>query len=66
MRAELGKIQKEIGIGDERVIAVRIGKASLNCITGKDRAFTHGQKVYVKFKEGKARLFNRQTGIALA
>jgi multiple sugar transport system ATP-binding protein len=52
--------------GDERVVTISVGKVSLNCLTGKERVFTYGQKVYVKLKEEKAYVFHRGTGIAVA
>jgi len=52
--------------GDERVVTIRVGEVSLNCLTGKDRVFAYDEKVYVKFKQEKARVFNRETGIAVA
>ena len=52
--------------GDERVVTIRVGKVSLNCLTGKERVFTYGQKVYVKLKEEKAYVFHGGTGIAVA
>jgi multiple sugar transport system ATP-binding protein len=61
-----GKVELTQNFGDERVVTVRIGKTSLNCLTSKDRVFTYGQKVYVKFKEQKAHIFHRETEITLA
>jgi len=51
--------------GDERVVTIRVGEVSLDCLTGKERVFTYGQRVYVKFKEEKAHIFLRDTGVAL-
>jgi multiple sugar transport system ATP-binding protein len=61
-----GQVELTQNFGDERVVTVRVGNVSLNCLTGKDRVFTYGQKVYVKFKEEKAHIFHRETGVALA
>jgi ABC-type sugar transport system ATPase subunit len=61
-----GQVELTQNFGDERVVTIRVGKVSLNCLTGKNRVFTYGQKVYVKFKEEKAHVFLRETGIALA
>jgi multiple sugar transport system ATP-binding protein len=60
-----GQVELTQNFGDERVVTVRVGKVSLNCLTGKDRILTHRQKVYVKFNEEKAHLFNGETGVAL-
>jgi len=51
--------------GDERVVTVRVGNVTLNSLTGKDRVFRYGQRVYVTFKEEKAHVFRKKTGIAL-
>jgi multiple sugar transport system ATP-binding protein len=61
-----GQVELTQNFGDERVVTVRVGNVSLNCLTGKDRVFNYGQKVYVKFKEERAYVFDRQTGIAVA
>jgi multiple sugar transport system ATP-binding protein len=61
-----GQVELTQNFGDERVVTVKVGKVSLNCLTGKDSIVAIGQKVYVKFNEEKAHVFNRQTGIALA
>jgi len=61
-----GQVELTQNFGDERVVTVRVGKTSLNCLTGKDRVFPYGQKVYVKFKEENAHIFRKETGIAVA
>ena len=61
-----GQVELTQNFGDERVVTIRVGEVSLNCLTGKERVFTYGQKVYVKFKEEKAHVFHRETGIAVA
>jgi len=60
-----GQIELIQNFGDERVVTVRVGKASLNSLTGRERVFTYGQKVYVKFKEEKAHIFYRKTSVAV-
>jgi len=59
-----GEVELTENFGDERVVTVRVGKVSLNCLTGKDRVFKYGQKLHVKFKEEKVHVFHKQTGIA--
>jgi multiple sugar transport system ATP-binding protein len=61
-----GQVELTQNFGDERVVTVRVGKASINCLTGKDRVFGYGQKVYVKLKEEKVHVFSKETGMALA
>jgi len=61
-----GKVELTQNFGDERVVTVKVGKATLNCLTGKDRMFRHSQRVYVDFREKKAHVFNKKTGIGLA
>jgi len=61
-----GQVELIQNFGDERVITIRVGKPSLNSIIGKDRVFTYGEKVYVRFKEDKVRVFHKKTGITVA
>jgi len=61
-----GIVELTQNFGDERVVTVRVGKVTLNCLTAKDRMFGYGQKVYVSFKEEKVHVFRKETGIALA
>jgi len=60
-----GKVELVQNFGDERVVTIRVGNISLNSLTGKERIFTYGQKVYVKFNEEKAHVFYRKTSIAV-
>jgi len=60
-----GKVELVQNFGDERVVTTRVGKTSLNSLTGKERVFTYSQKVYVKFNEEKAHLFYKKTGVAV-
>lgn len=60
-----GRVELTQNFGDERVVTIRVGEVSLNCLTGKERVFTYGQQVYLKFKEEKAHVFLRETGMAL-
>jgi len=60
-----GQVELTQNFGDERVVTVRVGKVSVNCLTGKDRVLGYGQKVYVKLKEGKVHLFRKETGMAV-
>ncbi len=59
------KVELIQNFGDERVVTTRVGKTSLNSLIGKERVFTYGQKVYLKFNEEKAHLFRKKTGIAV-
>jgi len=60
-----GQVELTQNFGDERVVTVRVGKASINCLTGKERVFGYGQKVYVKLREEKAHVFRKETGMAV-
>jgi len=60
-----GQVELIQNFGDERVVTVRVAKTSLNGLVGKDRIFTYGQRVYVKFREEKVHAFYRKTGIAI-
>jgi multiple sugar transport system ATP-binding protein len=60
-----GQVELTQNFGDERVVTVRVGRISVNCLIGKDRVFAYGQKVYVKFKEEKVHVFDKETGVAL-
>ena len=60
-----GRVELTQNFGDERVVTIRVGEVSLNCLTGKERVFRYDQKVYVKFKEEKVHVFLRDTGMAL-
>ena len=59
-----GQVELTQNFGDERVVTVRVGKASINCLTGKERVFGYGQKVYVKLREEKVHVFRKETGMA--
>ena len=61
-----GQVELTQNFGDERVVTVRVGKASINCLIGKDRVLGYGQKVYVKLNEEKVYLFSKETGMAVA
>jgi len=61
-----GRVELTQDFGDERVVNIRVGNVSLNCLTGKDRVFGYGQEVYVKLREEKVHLFHRETGMAVA
>ena len=60
-----GQVELIQNFGDERVVTARVGKVSLNSLTGRERVFTYGQKVYVKLNEKKAHLFYKKTGVAV-
>jgi len=61
-----GQVELIQNFGDERVVTIKVGNVSLNSLTEKERVFRYGQKLYVKFKEEKAHVFHRKTGIAVA
>jgi len=61
-----GQVELTQNFGDERVVTVRVGKASINSLIGKDRILSYGQRVYVKLKEEKVHVFSKETGMALA
>lgn len=61
----VGKIHMTQNVGDETVIAVKIGNTLMNTVIGKGRVVKYGEKVYVNFREEKVHVFDKNTQTAI-
>ncbi len=61
----VGKIHITQNIGDEIVVAVRIGNTVMNTVIGKGRVIKYGDEVSVKFRAEKVHVFDKKTRTAV-
>jgi len=61
----MGTIHMVQNIGDETVVAVKIGNTIMNTVISKERVVRYGEKVSVGFRDEKVHIFDKKTQTAI-